>query len=164
MKIIFVFYMIMCVFNVVKGMMYKMNNNISKREKFHRDAFLYFDNELVREIFYTDDFSICNIANSHYAVFFYPSSSEGIYANEKRGPSGLFVSSDFMRDIIHNPSNVSRLSSVDEDTLLKYLFRLNQDNFLKIKQLKDKTDLEGPSSKIDLSLEEELLKKGYGRR
>jgi len=141
-----------------------MNNFINRREKFYRDASLYFDNELVREIFYTDDFSICNIANTYYAIFFYPLSLSAIFANKKKGPVGLFVTPHFMRDIVCDPSSVSSLSSVDEDTLVKHMFRLNQDNFLKFKQLKEKTDLDGPSSKIDLALEEELLKKGYGRR
>lgn len=133
-----------------------MDSNIAK-ESFYNDSDLFFQEGILREIYSTDTFSICNVANHNYAFFPFSTSESRLFTSKKEGHLGIFISINFLRKVLNDNSNLANLALIDKANMKKLSFRLNDKNYIALKQLKEKTDLNGPSSEIDLAMEAKLL-------
>lgn len=130
-----------------------MNN----KEQFYKDAFPFFYEGLIKEIYSNDNIIICNLSNFTYGVFG--------YIKTKEGQGGVLITADNVRNIVANPNYCNQL--IDEldkhDLLLNRTIVLNNKTFEVLKKFKGKTDLTGPSADIDLKMEEELMSKNKSR-
>ena len=133
------------------------NRNEEGRQQFYRDAALYFENGLIHEIYHTKNYSICNFANYGYALFFYPLSKKTKEAFRTLGPVGIFLSTDYIKELIMNPGSIFKLNEVDRDELNKLKFRLSQKNLSRAMEIKAERDMNGPTTRIDLEMEKVLL-------
>ena len=121
-----------------------------EREEFLKDIEKYREAGVLKEIFNTDDFSICNISNQCYAIFSY-------YKSEL-GQCGILMSPDRIREIISSPELFAIIvSKMDKEHIRKMTLILNEKNFNVMLDMKKKTDTNGPSPDIDVELEAELL-------
>lgn len=126
-----------------------MNN----MKEFYQLAHKFFNEGIIREVYFNDIFCICNVANCNYALFPFVDRPDF----KKNGPVGLVISKSFVKLLVEDASNLKFLSSVDSKKMYDMSFRLNDKNYLALKNDKLKTDLNGPAAGIDFDMEKEIM-------
>ncbi len=126
------------------------NSGFAGRETFLRDLEPFFSGGFAREIYFHEKGSIMNLANSFYIASMYLKTDDG-------NPIGIVV-----------PKKVAKVGTEDWTALLQWFNALsNSDkkqcvvllnsNLLEVaKQIKARTDVEGPTENVDLEWEQRL--------
>lgn len=132
-----------------------MNN----KEKFYNLSKDFFDAGIIREIYNSDNISICNICNATYVVFDYNLLKNLDY------PIGFLFNQNGIKDVINNYEGyLALIASFDKADYKRSSIELSPDKFEKYLNLKNKMDIEGPGKDINYDFEEEIMKKyGNGR-
>lgn len=125
----------------------------AKRDVFYACAQRFFACGLLREVYATDTFSICNLANSMYLAFVFPLVDDV--------PVGAVIDLDMFKKILKNSDYLYRVfQSYCQHDHRKYLVPMNDklmEVFMPIKQKREKPGCEAPE--IDLQFEAELQRK-----
>lgn len=127
-----------------------------KKEKFYEKTKLYFEEGLFKEIYSSDEISICNVCNTEYLVFIYDLFNDGLEI-------GICIKQDIIPKIIEDNYLINKIylsSSAEEKS--KCTIDIKQ-NYQLMKNLKQQTDVLGPSKNINLALEQELMSKNKNR-
>ena len=120
------------------------------KTKFNEKIADFLEAGVLKEIFSSEDFGVFNVSNYCYAVFDYNEYSGG--------QCGIIVNTDLMRKIINSPEFFPKLvQAMGKDWVEKNSVILDERNLQVMKEMKKKTDSNGPTSSIDVELEAELL-------
>lgn len=131
--------------------------NIGK-QNFNLITKKYKENGLIKEVYSTDDFIVCNIANYWYAMFL------DIKGNEA---AGFTISSKALEVLTTYPDFYKNIiAALEEQNMLeRSIIVLNDKNYEKVRGSKQKTDISGPSPNINIDLEKRIIEenmKGKG--
>ncbi len=128
-----------------------MNN---KREVFLNNIKQFIENGLVTEVFHNDIISIFNCANTIYVVTAYDiSESYNKYY-------GLILDKDLMDYLSESNDNyASFLRGISKDLFIKQYLLFSDHTFKRFKEMKENTDVNGPSQYIDFNYEERWKEK-----
>lgn len=118
----------------------------------------YKENGLIKEVYSTDDFIVCNIANYWYAMFLNTKGNAAFgLAISSKALEALTTYPDFYKNVI---------AALEEQNMLeRSLIVLNDKNYEKVRGLKQKTDISGPSPNVNIDLEKRIIEenmKGKG--
>lgn len=120
------------------------------KEIFKKKINEFLEAGVLKEIFSTTDFSVFNISNYCYGVFDYNEYSVG--------QCGIIVNPETMREIINDPDFFPRfVQAMGTEWIKKNTIILNENNLEVMKRMKKETDMNGPTSDIDVELENKLL-------
>lgn len=127
------------------------------REKFYILCEKFFKNDLVKEVYSTEDYSLCNISNKMYALI--------VDIDNEYGAAGLFIDSENARRVVEYDDYFYKLiKHIKENNQFQdRLICLNDSSFETILNHKKETDLTGPSEFVDLEFEAELKAKNKSR-
>ncbi|MBR6514771.1 MAG: hypothetical protein IKT46_08080 [Clostridia bacterium] len=127
---------------------------MTNKQRFYKIAEPFFLAGLFKEIYQSDDISICNIANSGYAVFMYSL----LKPHKEDEFAGIFVDKKGIRSIVNNNSLIQTFYLAwPNDVKKRSLLPLNDRTFKIIEKFKKKTDENGPSHEVDLEMEKEIM-------
>jgi hypothetical protein len=132
-------------------------------KEFYKNAPLFFDEGLVREVFIDDDFCICNISNYVYAFFPFPKTFFEKRDFKKNGYCGMVIPKSMASLLIEDISNIKLLAACDSKEINDLSFRLNDKSYLILKKYKMQTDLNGPTKEIDFEMEKEIMSKSKSK-
>jgi hypothetical protein len=123
-------------------------------DTFYKDMKPLFNENLVTEIFKTKHYSVCNIADYFYSVFPHVR-SEGYQC-------GVIVNADTVRNMLMNEhaftKGYANLSKAEKDQIT---YSVDQEAIEYFRKCLRETTLSGPTSDIDVELEEQLgVRKG----
>ena len=122
------------------------------KEKFYLKSDKFFKEELFNEIFSSDRFSLCNIANSCYAAFDFN------VCNELMEPLGYLVEPKYLEAIMKDSKNLYvLLDSLSQEERKKLMINCNEVVYHRMKEMKKNTDINGPV--VSLEYEKELIEK-----
>jgi len=123
------------------------------KDSFYDKAKDLFDLGLLKELVTTDQYSLCNLANSMYVLIYGLADEYGI--------GGLFIEPEQAKKIAYNPDYFMKLMVFykEHNALESRHVFLNQNTLDNIIKFKKQTDLEGPTKYVDLEFENELLEK-----
>ena len=129
------------------------------------DTFKYdmkelYDEKLVTELFNSKKITLCNVADSFYAVFPHIKVS-GLQC-------GVIVSPEIMKMVYNDPKSFSKFyNQLSHEEKEKYAFALTEDTKEVFRKMKKETELNGPVEDIDVEFEQQLgvreLSKGRSR-
>lgn len=120
-----------------------------KKNKFYNSTSAYFENGIIREIYSNEHFSICNVANQCYAVFYL----------QAEKPIGIIVNAPQVRAIVNDDKflvDTVRYLNSNKRARSSRVFSMDIELFNEFQKLKLKNDLNGPSEAIDFDMELEL--------
>jgi len=126
-----------------------------KKTKFYEKTKLYFEEGLFKEIYSSDQISICNVSNTEYLAFIYDLFEDDLEI-------GICIKPDIILKIVEDNYLINKMylsSSRQEKS--KCTIDIKQ-NYKLMKEMKQKTDILGPSKNINIELEQELIEK-YGK-
>lgn len=128
---------------------------MKNKEEFYLKNHKFFENNLLREIYNGDTFSICNAVNNCYIIFDYE------MCHKNGIPLGIVVQQQYLKSIMQdNITFYNWLSTLSDDEITKSTVVCNDKVFEMMNQEKMRTDLNGP----DINLEyEEMLLKEFGK-
>lgn len=130
--------------------------DLNEKEKFYESMKKFFDEGVLREVYSTDDFVICNAANSCYIVFDYK------FSNQMPTPHAFNLAPGHVEPVMVDNTALYRWLDGMSKRKLKDNLVVCSDRMLEILKLqKQKTDLTGPL--VDLDLEQSLIEK-YGEQ
>ena len=119
----------------------------------------FLESDLLKEIYKDEYVSICNIANTSYALFSYD-----MMCNGKDDFVGILFNGQYLEKVADNPQLLLKdFVNSDEKKKLNMMVPLNEKSFEIMKNMKKKTDISGPTNEINLELEEQLLAKNKSR-
>lgn len=132
---------------------------MKEKKMFYDEIKKYLDSGLMREIYSSNDLSICNIADTFYTVFVYSAAT-----NTKDSLSGIRINKRFIKEIIESNENFFRdYLSLSKEQKESVLVRFDQSTLKPLISLKNKSIENGPSLNIDLELEEQIMAKNKSR-
>lgn len=110
----------------------------------------YKDNNLIKEIYSTDDYKICNVANSMYVIFF--DVRDGYI-------SGYAIDTKNVERIVQYPEYCQKLLTAmnDQGLLEENAVTLGDYNYQALCNIKQQTDTLGPRPGIDLDMEQRII-------
>lgn len=118
-------------------------------DTFYWDMRDVFSEKLMTEIFKSKHLSICNVADSFYAVFPHAKTSDGQCA--------VVINADTARCIVDDPSSFGRMySELSDEQKEQITFVVGKATKPLLQQWKANTNLNGPSSDIDIEFEQQL--------
>lgn len=127
-----------------------------KKEKFYNDSKVFFEENLLNELYSSENLSICNLANQCYGVF--------PYMDTKEGQACLLVTSNQVQLIANDETFFNRLiSGLDKKVLNERSIALNERTLELMRKMKATNDINGPTKDIDLEMEEQLKAKNKSR-
>lgn len=115
----------------------------AKREAFCRELKPFTDAGLVKEVYYNQYYSICNLANAAYGLMFYGESPIGVVLLNA-------TQVDYVALSMNNTLEVCRKHTRSD----KACVTLSEEFAERLKVLKADTDVRGPSANIDAQTEE----------
>ncbi len=125
-----------------------------KREEFCRNIKPYIDLGLVKEFYYNQYFSICNLANQVYGLILY----------DMKPFAGLMLTTKEIDYVVSGWSNfLTFIGEFPREKLGDRCFAFNEKMFEGLKKFKKKNDENGPSADIDFAFEEYLSKRSGER-
>lgn len=120
------------------------------KQGFYEEAKKFFDEGIIYEIYSTDDFCICNVADTSYAAFIYKKSNIGF--------TGLLLSSSGVKKIVKDNSYLGKLvNSMDDEFFRKMLIALDDKTLDFLRKVKNERKIDRDNPKIDYSMEQELI-------
>lgn len=127
-----------------------------KKEKFYIDSKLFFEENLLKELYSSENLCICNIADQCYGVF--------PYLDTKEGQACLLITSQQVKLMINDETFLNRLiNDLDNKSLTSKTITLNQRTFELMRKMKATNDIKGPTKDIDFDMEASLLAKNKNR-
>ena len=111
-------------------------------------------------VVYNDNyFSVCNLANTTYVLFSYDMLCEG-----KDNFVGILFNGKYLDKVIIHPELLLQdYVNSSEKERINMMVPLNKASFEIMKEMKNKTDVSGPTKEINLELEQELMAKNKSR-
>lgn len=126
---------------------------MDERTKFLNQNQKFFENGLINEIYGNENISVLNIGNSLYVASQYAHDKNFVY-------SACIVDVEQIKKIIENNDILSIwIHNMSNEELKKIVVEFNDRSYDIMKNIKAKTDIEGPSQFIDLEFEESLKQK-----
>lgn len=123
---------------------------MSERETWLASVSELYDIGVMREIYYNEDFSVCNLSNTCYVIFEY------VVSNEQNVPMGFAVSARKLERYIKKPKLFYKwVCSIPEEQLGQNVICFDDRIKEKLKEKKQKAELEGPL--ISLEYEQYLM-------
>lgn len=133
-----------------------MSETNLKKEKFYIDSKLFFEENLLKELYSSENLCICNIADQCYGVF--------PYLDTKEGQACLLITSQQVKLMINDETFLNRLiNDLDNKSLTSKTITLNQRTFELMRKMKATNDIKGPTKDIDFDMEASLLAKNKNR-
>ena len=127
-----------------------------EREKFYQDSKMFFETGVLTEIYSNDDFCICNISNQCYGVFPYVEVSDI--------QTGVLMVPEHIKQIVYDNNMFNYIiNNMDRNILEKRTIVLNKQMLESMINMKNKNDLQGPTTDIDFEMEQELMSKNKSR-
>ena len=121
-------------------------------EKFYISMKKFFDAGVLKEIYSSNDLSICNISNCCYAAFDYDMCSQ------TKVPFGIVLEPKYLNSIMEDNNRFYNwLNTISKEEQQKLMIHCDERNFNIMLQEKQKTDKNG--SIISLEYEQELIEK-----
>ena len=131
-------------------------NKETIKQKFYENNKVFFDTDILKEIYTTDAFSICNISDQCYGVF--------PYIVTKNGYCGVLVSSREVEAISEDSIMFNTiLGDMSEEMFKKRSVMLNDSMLKKSLELQKRNKINGPTSSIDYAMEERIKFKNKTR-
>ncbi len=126
--------------------------NRKKHDKklFYEKARRFFDDGLMYEIYVSDTLCICNVANQCYAVF--PYRGNGL------GADGMFIGPAMIPKIIEDEGYLAARVAEDRNLWTSLSILLDDTRYGNFRKFKKRNDITGPTSDIDLDMEERTKK------
>jgi len=123
---------------------------MGERETWLASVSELYDIGVMREIYYNEDFSVCNLSNTCYVIFEY------VVSNEQNVPIGFAVSARKLEKYIRKPKLFYKwVGSIPEDQLDQNIIYFSDRIKEKLIEKKQKAELEGPQ--ISLEYEQYLI-------
>ena len=118
-------------------------------DTFYWDMRNFFGEKLITEVLKSKHMSVCNVADSFYAVF--------PHAKFNGEQCGIVVSTNDMKRMVENPSYFQRwYSYLTPEQKEKSCFSMGKSNIELVRQWKAQTQLNGPDASIDVEFEQQL--------
>lgn len=124
---------------------------MTKKEFYEKVAEKFYSAGLMKKIYESDRYVICNIANASYGVI-------PIANNNNSALEFMLITGDEAREIINDNDFVDYIYSKRNK---KHVYLLNENAFATMKKMEEKVSRVGPY--IDSELEEELIRMGQDR-
>ena len=114
----------------------------------------FFDAGVLREIYYDNMISICNVSNSCYAIFDY------VICKEMGIPCGFVLEACYLHNVMHNNVCFYKwIAQIPENERDQHVICCGEKTFAAMIKRKQQTDLKGPL--VNLEYEQKLIDK-YG--
>ena len=127
---------------------------MSKRDEFLRKTDNFFQLDLLKEIYFNENFSLLNVANGFYVIALY---------SDKPEQDVFVVSASFAELIVKdNSAFYNYVLGLSNEEFKKRYIVFNDKTFEAIKKLKSNTDMNGPNPNIDSEFEESLKAATFG--
>ena len=134
-------------------------NNEEYKKQFEQLVTPFVEAGLLKVIYNDENVSVCNLANTTYALFSYQMLCEG-----KENFVGILFNGKYLNKVVENPIILLQdYVNCNEKQRVNMMVPLNQVSFKIMKDMKNKTDVFGPSKEINLELEQELMVKNKNR-
>lgn len=126
---------------------------MSEREKFLIKNGKFFETGVINEIYGNENVSIINVANSLYVASQYAHDKDFVY-------SACIVDVEQIKKIIDDNKILPIwINNMTNDELKKIIVEFNENSYNVMKNIKLKTDINGPSQFVDLEFEQSLKQK-----
>ena len=123
------------------------------KNEFNLKTRKYFEEGLMKKIYETEEFVLCNVANQVYLLFPHRYLDYGIVINKNN-----------LGNCINNYREIIvALTKTDEKVFNANTVIINEKFYKFAKEMKAKNDIEGPSPYVDLELEQKVMDI-YGNR
>lgn len=123
---------------------------MTKKEKFYLQAQKFFEEGILKEIYTTDNISLCNVGNAYYAAFLVGDTYR------ENNIQFMLLSDDQIEFIMQNDDNLSRLYRA-RPTNQKMLYVFDERAYNTMNNSRNRILVEGPA--VDLENEARLIEK-----
>ena len=125
-----------------------------ERKKYLQDMKKFFDASLVREIYYDDMISICNIADCCYAIFDY------VICKEMEIPCGFVLEAKYLSSVMANYDRFYKwIATIPEKERNNHIIYCGEKTYKAMVEKKRQTELNGPLVNLEY---EKILVDRYG--
>jgi len=127
----------------------------AQKKHFYYYARPLFKEGLMKELYCSDTFSVCNVADTLYYVFPFE-----IYNNFELVPDGVAFEKRIIDLLLKNENNFKKiLLAHGLEYINNNMLSLNHENIELMRQIRKRNDAEGPSEMIDKNWEEKVRNK-----
>lgn len=127
---------------------------MTRKEKIYLKLQRCFEEQILREIYVSDNVSLCNVGNAYYAAFLI---GEEIKSDDIQF---MLINDEQIEYVMQDDKNLSNLYNA-RPADKKMVYKFNERAYNTMKNSRNRTLIEGPQ--VDLIREQELIEK-YGSK